>query len=75
MNSYYSAQSAVESAQKAYDISETSYAVGRSTLIELNGSLVALAQAQLSEFQAIYSFLSAKAELEKQLGMDYIQEK
>ena len=75
MNSYYSAQSAVESAQKAYDISETSYAVGRSTLIELNGSLVALAQAQLAEFQAIYSFLSAKAELEKQLGMDYIQEK
>ena len=49
--------------------------MGRSTLIELNGSLVALAQAQLSEFQAIYSFLSAKAELEKQLGMDYIQEK
>lgn len=74
MNSYYAAQSAVESAQKAYDISATSYAVGRSTLVELNDALVALAQAQLAENQSIYSFLQAKDELEKQLGMDYIVE-
>lgn len=74
MNSYYSAQAAVESAQKAYDISEKSYEVGRSTLLDLNSSLVALAQAQLMECQAIFNFLDAKADLEQQLGMDYVTE-
>lgn len=74
MNSYYAAQSAVESARKGYDISQRSYEVGRSTLVELNDALLALASASLSECQAVYNFLSAKAELENQLGQDYIKE-
>ena len=74
MNSYYAAQSAVESAQKGYDISQKSYEVGRSTLVELNDALLALASASLSECQAVFNFLSAKAELENQLGQDYIKD-
>ena len=74
MNSYYAAQSAVESAKKSYDITEKSYQVGRSTLVELNDALVALASSELMECQAIFSFLGAKANLEKQLGNEYVQE-
>lgn len=74
MNSYYAAQSAVESAQKGYDISEKSYQVGRSTLVELNDALLALVNAQLMECQAVFSFLNAKASLEQQLGKEYVQE-
>lgn len=74
MNSYYAAQSAVESARKSYDITEKSYQVGRSTLVELNDALVALAKSELMECQAVFNFLGAKANLEKQLGNDYVQE-
>lgn len=74
MNSYYAAESAFESASKAYDITETSYTVGRSTLIELNDALLAKAQAELMKWQSIYNFLTAKAGLEQQLGKDYTSE-
>lgn len=74
MNSYIAAQSAVESAQKGYDITAKSYNVGRSTLVELNDALLARAQAELMQWQAIYSFLVAKSDLEKQLGQDFIEE-
>ena len=74
MNGYYAAQSAVQSAQKGYDISSVSYEVGRSTLVEVNDAMLALAQAQLMQWQSVYSFLVAKADLEKQIGMDNIQE-
>ncbi|MCQ2186211.1 MAG: TolC family protein [Bacteroidales bacterium] len=73
MNSFYAAQSAVESAQKGYDISSNAYQVGRSTLIELNDALLALAQSELAEWQSIYSFLVAKNNLEEQLGKDFIE--
>lgn len=73
MNSFYAAQSAVESAQKGYDISSNAYQVGRSTLIELNDALLALAQSELAEWQSIYSFLVAKNTLEEQLGKDFIE--
>lgn len=74
MNTYYAAESAVESAKKSYEISSKSYQVGRSTLVELNDALVALEQAALSQWQAVYTFLVAKANLEEQLGLDYIVE-
>jgi len=74
MNSYYASQSAVKSAQKSYDVSQKSYEVGRSTLVELNASMVALAEAELNQWQNVYYFLKAKADLEKQLGQDYIIE-
>lgn len=74
MNSYYAAVSAVESAEKGYDISAESYKIGRSTLVELNDALLARAQAEMMQWQSVYTFLVAKAGLEQQLGKDYIEE-
>lgn len=74
MNSYYAALSAVDSATKGYDITSTSYEVGRSTLVELNDALLAKAQAELMKWQSIYSYLLAKAGLEEQLGSDFTGE-
>lgn len=73
MKSYYAAQNAVASAQKAYDIAEASYQVGRSTLIELNDAQLALTQSRLAESQAIYNFVIAKAQLEQTLGYDFAE--
>lgn len=73
MKSYYAAKDAVTAAQKGYDITEKSYQVGRSTLLELNDAQLALTQAKLSESQAIYNFVTAKAQLEQTLGQDFIQ--
>ena len=74
MKSYYAAQDAVASAQKGYDITEASYKVGGSTLIELNDAQLALTQSRLAESQAILSFLNAKTQLEQTLGQDFIAE-
>lgn len=74
MNSYYAAESALESARKGYDISAESYKVGRSTLVELNDAMLALSQTELLKYQSIHSFLVAKASLEQQLGQDFIVE-
>ena len=74
MKSYYAAQDAVAVAQKGYDITEVSYKVGRSTLIELNDAQLALTQSRLAESQAIFNFLTAKAQLEQTLGQDFIAE-
>lgn len=74
MKSYYAAQDAVASAQKGYDITEASYKVGRSTLIELNDAQLALTQSRLAESQAILNFLTAKTQLEQTLGQDFIAE-
>ena len=73
MKSYYAAQDAVASAAKGYSIAEKAYQVGRSTLIELNDAQLALTQAQLAEYQAIYNFVVAKAQLEQTLGQDFIE--
>ena len=73
MKSYYAAQNAVASAQKAYNIAEASYQVGRSTLIELNDAQLALTQSRLAESQAIYNFVVAKAQLEQTLGHDFVE--
>lgn len=72
--SYASAASAVESAQKAYDIASMSYNVGKNTLTDLNDAQLALTQARLTESQAIHSFLVAKANLESTLGADFSAE-
>ena len=69
--SYESAASAVETAQKAYSIARQSYDVGRSTLTDLNDAQLALTQSQLGVCQAIFSYLSAKSDLEGVLGIDY----
>ena len=74
MKSFYAAQDAVAAAQKGYDIAESAYKVGRSTLIELNDAQLGLTQAQLAQSQAIYNFVTAKAQLEQVLGQDFISE-
>jgi outer membrane protein TolC len=73
MKSYYAAQEAAASAQKAYDIAAAAYKVGRSTLIELNDAQLALTQAQLAQSQAVYNFVTAKAQLEQTLGNDFVE--
>lgn len=72
MKSYYAAKDAVAAAQKGYDITEKAYQVGRSTLMELNDAQLALTQARLAESQAIYNFVTSKAQLEQTLGQDFI---
>ena len=73
MKSYYAAQTAVESAQKAYDIAEASYKLGRGTLLDLNDAQLALTQSQLAKSQAVYNFIIAKAQLEQTLGNDFVE--
>lgn len=62
---------AIVQAQKARDIAEKLYEVGRGTVLELNNAEVALTQAKLTYTQAIYDYLSAKADLEKLQGKEY----
>ena len=71
--SYASAASAVETAQKAYDIARQSYDVGRSTLTDLNDAQLALTQSRLGVCQAIFSYVSARSDLEGTLGADFIE--
>ena len=59
---------AIAQAQKGRDIAEKLYEVGRGTVLELNNAEVALTQAKLVYTQAIYDYLSAKADLEKLQG-------
>ena len=74
VTSHGSAVNAAEPAQTAYDIARKSYEVGCSTLTDLNDAQLALTQAQLSVSQAVYNFVTAKANLEGVLGTDYISE-
>ncbi len=68
------ANDAVQTAQKAYDISAKSYSVGRSTITDLNDAQLALTQSKLAVSQSVYDFLIAKANLEKILGHDFLDE-
>ena len=60
----------VQQAQKAYDISNTRYKAGAGTILELNTSELALTQARLNYSQAIYDYLSAKAEYDRIVGRE-----
>lgn len=72
MKSYYAANDAVATAQKAYDIAQASYKVGRSKLVELNDAQLQLTQSRLAASQAIHGFLTAKTQLEQTLGQDFM---
>lgn len=71
MKSYYAAKDAMQTAQKAFDIAQRSYNVGRSTLTDLNDAQLVLVQSQLNVNQSIYAFLVAKSSLEQMLGYDF----
>ena len=63
---------AITQAQKGRDIAEKLYEVGRGTVLELNSAEVALTQARLTYAQSIYDYLTAKADLDKLQGKEYI---
>lgn len=60
----------VEQARKAYSISDTRYRAGAGTILELNSAQLARTQAQLNFSQAIYDYLSAKAEYDRIAGRE-----
>ena len=61
---------AVKQADKAVQISGKRYEVGRGTILELNQSETALTQAELTYVQAIYDYLTNKADLDYTLGRE-----
>ena len=61
---------AIVQAQKGRDIAEKLYEVGRGTVLELNSAEGALTQAKLTYTQAIFDYLSAKADLDKLQGKE-----
>ncbi len=67
-----SAKSNEAMAQKGYDISLKRYENGMGTIIELQNASLALTQAKLAYNQALSSFLTAKADLEKIMGREVI---
>ncbi len=62
----------VKQAEKGCVIAKKRYEVGKGTILELNVSELALTQSKLAYNQAIFDYLSAKADLEKVLGKDRI---
>lgn len=70
VKNYQAANATVEIAQKSYEISEKMYEVGKATLVELNDAQTSLQQAQLTQAQAIYNFMVAKASLDELIGKE-----
>ena len=70
IKNYQAANATVEIAQKSYNISEKMYEVGKATMVELNDAQVALMQAQLTQAQAVYNFMVAKASLDELIGKE-----
>ena len=70
IKNYQAANATVEIAQKSYNISEKMYEVGKATIVELNDAQVALMQAQLTQAQAVYNFMVAKASLDELIGKE-----
>ena len=70
IKNYQAANATVEIAQKSYDISEKMYEVGKATMVELNDAQVSLMQSQLTQAQAVYNFMVAKASLYELIGKE-----
>ncbi len=66
----FSQEVTVRQAEKAYGISETRYNAGAGTMLELNTAQLTLTQARLNYSQAIYDYLSAKAEYDRIVGRE-----
>lgn len=66
----FAQEKTVEQARKAYSISDTRYRAGAGTILELNSAQLAQTQAQLNFSQAIYDYLSAKAEYDRIVGRE-----
>jgi outer membrane protein TolC len=72
--SVVSNKEAVFQAQKARDIADKRYQVGKGTILELNSSEVALTESRLTYNQSIYDYLVAKADLDLVIGNEEITE-
>ena len=66
----YAQELTVEQARKAYKISDTRYRAGAGTILELNSAQLSQTQAQLNFSQAIFDYLSAKAEYDRIVGRE-----
>lgn len=58
----------VEQAKRGYEIANTRYQEGVGSLLEINDADLALRQAKLNKLQAVYNYLTAKAEFENLKG-------
>ena len=67
----YAQELTVAQARKAYKISDTRYRAGAGTILELNSAQLSQTQAQLNFSQAIYDYLSAKAEYDRIVGREH----
>lgn len=63
-------QSSVAQARKGYEITLKRYETGMGTIVDVNAAALAVLNAELQYRNAIYDYLSAKADLEKVLGYD-----
>lgn len=70
-----STKDVVAQAQKGYEISQKLYDTGMGTLLDLNSAQLGLTQASLAYNQAIFNFLTSKADLEKTLGVELYTQK
>ena len=66
----FAQEKTVEQARQAYRISDARYRAGAGTILELNSAQLAQTQAQLNFSQAIYDYLSAKAEYDRIAGRE-----
>ena len=57
-------------AQKAYDIAQKQYEVGMNTWLDLSNAELTLTSSQLTYCQAIFNYLTAKANLDATLGVE-----
>jgi len=65
-----STKDVIAEAQKGYEISQKLYDTGMGTLLDMNTAQLGLTQARLAFAQAIYNFLTSKADLDKTLGLE-----
>lgn len=65
-----SAKQAIAQSEKGRQIAETRYKAGNGTIVELNSSELSVIEAKLSYSQAVFDFLSAKADMNKVTGSD-----
>ena len=63
-------QQTLHQAQKAYEIAQKQYEVGMNTWLDLMSAELALTNTQLSFCQAIFNYLTAKANLDATLGVE-----
>ncbi len=66
----YAQELTVSQAFKAYTIADTRYRSGLGTILELNSAQLSHTQAQLGYSQAIFDYLTAKAEYDMIIGVD-----